>query len=281
MEERQRTKSDRRQDRDRRKSAGDGREGPGATLPLEVGPRSLVAGISQLWFSDDILHWVCQFTCAPMVDITSSGGFSIFLQRWGVRHVTSSSHYPQSNGHADAAVKKVKYLIMKTAPNGNIDCEEFDRGLLELRNAPNFTGRSPAQVLFGMPLRSCVPAHSSAFMKEWQTKAEDCDRRFVGIFISQNYAYVPRVLQATRPARETRTFTRTLSPTGEFTVYSSSPFHASRQTAGEEGWQIPTLDYGNDLEMATCISLHSRWDGKGRYDIIAFIDLSTKRPVSA
>ncbi|XP_047472032.1 uncharacterized protein LOC125027171, partial [Penaeus chinensis] len=99
-----------------------------------------------------------------------------FFQRWGVRHAMSSPHYPQSNGHAEAAVKKVKYLIMKTAPNGNIDSEEFDRGLLELHNTPNFTGRSPAQILFGMPLRSCVPAHSSAFMKEWQTKAEDCDR---------------------------------------------------------------------------------------------------------
>ncbi|XP_037800548.1 uncharacterized protein LOC119595492, partial [Penaeus monodon] len=110
-----------------------------------------------------------------MADITSSQEFSIFLQRWGVHHIMSSPHYPQSNGHAEAAVKKVKYLIMKTAPNRNIDCEEFDRGLLELRNTPNFTGRSPAQILFGMPFRSCVPAHYSTFMKKWQTKAEDCD----------------------------------------------------------------------------------------------------------
>ncbi|XP_037800547.1 uncharacterized protein LOC119595491 [Penaeus monodon] len=100
-----------------------------------------------------------------MADITSSQEFSIFLQRWGVHHIMSSPHYPQSNGHAEAAVKKVKYLIMKTAPNRNIDCEEFDRGLLELRNTPNFAGRSPAQILFGMPFRSCVPAHYSTFMK--------------------------------------------------------------------------------------------------------------------
>ncbi|XP_037775532.1 uncharacterized protein LOC119572495, partial [Penaeus monodon] len=103
----------------------------------------------------------------------SSREFATFLQQWGVRHVMSSPNYPQSNGHAEAAVKKFKYLIMMTVPNGNIDHEQFDRGLLELRNTPNFTGRSPAQILFGMPLRSCVPAHSNAFMKEWQTKAED------------------------------------------------------------------------------------------------------------
>ncbi|XP_050706734.1 uncharacterized protein LOC126992106 [Eriocheir sinensis] len=99
------------------------------------------------------------------------------MDRWGVRHVVTSPHYPQSNGHAEATVKTVKHLIMKVAPSGNIDCEEFDRGLLELRNTPNFTGRSPAQILFGRPLRSCVPAHPHSFSEDWQAKAEDCDRR--------------------------------------------------------------------------------------------------------
>ena len=107
----------------------------------------------------------------------TSHDFAAFLQRWGVRHIMSTPHYPQSNGHAEAAVKKVKRLIQKTAPSGNINCEDFDRGLLELRNTPNFTGRSPAQILFGTPLRSCVPAHASAFAEEWHSKAEECDRR--------------------------------------------------------------------------------------------------------
>ncbi|XP_069985567.1 uncharacterized protein [Penaeus vannamei] len=82
-----------------------------------------------------------------------------------------------SNGHAEAAVKSTKYLIMKTAPSGNIDNEDFDRGLLELRNIPNATGRSPAQIFYGRPLRSCVPAHPESFLEEWQEKSEDCDRR--------------------------------------------------------------------------------------------------------
>ncbi|XP_076037654.1 uncharacterized protein LOC143023062 [Oratosquilla oratoria] len=107
----------------------------------------------------------------------TSQEFRSFAARWGVRHIVTSPHYPQSNGHAEAAVKAIKHLILKVAPSGNIDCEEFDRGLLELRNTPNFTGRSPAQVLYGHPLRSCVPAHPDAFSTEWQTKAEECDRR--------------------------------------------------------------------------------------------------------
>ncbi|XP_050706789.1 uncharacterized protein LOC126992173 [Eriocheir sinensis] len=71
-----------------------------------------------------------------------------FLERWGVRHNVSSPNYPQSNGHAEAAVKAVKHLILKVAPSGNIDCEAFDKGLLEL-----------------------------PFAKEWQARAESCDRR--------------------------------------------------------------------------------------------------------
>ncbi|XP_068216422.1 uncharacterized protein [Palaemon carinicauda] len=107
----------------------------------------------------------------------ASKDFQDFMMRWGVHHIMSSPHYPQSNGHAEASVKAIKHLILKTAPSGNIDCEEFDRGLLELRNTPNFTGRSPAQILYGHPLRTCVPAHPQSFSEEWQAKSEDCDRR--------------------------------------------------------------------------------------------------------
>ncbi|XP_063590912.1 uncharacterized protein K02A2.6-like [Penaeus indicus] len=106
----------------------------------------------------------------------SSRDFNDFLCRWGVRHDTSSPHYPQSNGHAEAAVKALKHLVLKVAPSGILN-EAFDRGLLELRNTPRQDGRSPAQVLFGHPLRSRVPAHSSSFAPEWQAKTEGCDRR--------------------------------------------------------------------------------------------------------
>ena len=107
----------------------------------------------------------------------ASREFAGFLERWGVRHDMSTPHYPQSNGHAESAVKSIKHLIMKVAPSGNLDCEAFDRGLLELRNTPNHTGRSPSQVLYGHPLRSCVPAHAKAFQEQWQSRAESCDRR--------------------------------------------------------------------------------------------------------
>nr|XP_027232889.1 uncharacterized protein LOC113824341 [Penaeus vannamei] len=88
-----------------------------------------------------------------------------------------SPHYPQSNGHAEAVVKSVKYLILKTAPDCNIDCEAFDWGLLDPRNTPTPAGLSPAQILYGHPLLTFVPAQPQSFSAEWQTKSDDWDRR--------------------------------------------------------------------------------------------------------
>ena len=100
-----------------------------------------------------------------------------FLRRWGVTHQVSTPHFPQSNGHAEAAVKAVKRLVKKICTRGDIDTDEFAQGLLELRNTPRADGRSPAQVLYGRPLRSAVPAHHRAFADSWQRAAEECDKR--------------------------------------------------------------------------------------------------------
>ena len=91
----------------------------------------------------------------------ASSAFREFLSRWGVRHDTSSPHYPQSNGHAEAGVKKFKLTAVKVAPSGQ-PSEALSRALLELRNMPSFHGLSPAQLAWGRPLRTCVPVHPSA-----------------------------------------------------------------------------------------------------------------------
>ena len=100
-----------------------------------------------------------------------------FLSKWDVQHQISSPHYPQANGHAESAVKAVKRLVKKTTTNGQLDCDAFAEGLLELRNSPRADGRSAAQVLYGHPLRSGVPAHHRAFAKRWQKLADECDAR--------------------------------------------------------------------------------------------------------
>ena len=100
-----------------------------------------------------------------------------FLQKWGVVHTISSPHYPQSNGHAEAAVKSVKRLVQKCSTSGRLDLEEFSHAMLELRNTPRENGQSPAEVLFGHPLRTMVPMHYSAFASRWRQAADECDER--------------------------------------------------------------------------------------------------------
>ncbi|XP_065178538.1 uncharacterized protein K02A2.6-like [Sycon ciliatum] len=114
--------------------------------------------------------------------LTSDGGpqfqshrFVKFCEPWGIRHATSSPHYPQSNGLAENAVKAMKRLIQKTTSNGDLYTDSFQRALLEWRNTPNATGRSPAQALYGRPLPSFVFAHHASFAPEWQRQAEVID----------------------------------------------------------------------------------------------------------
>ena len=61
----------------------------------------------------------------------ASRQFNQFLKRWGVSGAPSSPHYHQSNGQAEAAVKAMKKLIATTTVKGDLDDENFQRGLLE------------------------------------------------------------------------------------------------------------------------------------------------------
>ena len=107
--------------------------------------------------------------------ITSDGGpqfgsrkFREFCEEWGITHNMSTPHYPRSNGRAEAAVKCVKSLLIKTATLRGFDLTAFHRGLLELRNTPTIGGLSPAQILYGRPLKSFVFASMKSFADQWQ-----------------------------------------------------------------------------------------------------------------
>ena len=95
-----------------------------------------------------------------------------FFSHWGVRIMKSAPYYSQSNGHAESAVKAVKHLIIKCTKNGNLDTDEFAAALIELRNSPRLDGQSPAQTLFGHPIRSIIPTHRRSYAEEWQKKTE-------------------------------------------------------------------------------------------------------------
>lgn len=71
----------------------------------------------------------------------NSADFRSFMEHWSVHHTVSSPHHSQSNGHTKAAVKATKYMILKMTPSRNMNYEELDRSLLELRNTHTPAGR--------------------------------------------------------------------------------------------------------------------------------------------
>ena len=89
----------------------------------------------------------------------TAGETQDFLQRWGVTHRQSSSYHPRSNGRAEVAVKSMKRLLSGNIDaSGNLDTDKFTQAILQFRNTPDIDNNlSPAQVIFGIPLRDALP----------------------------------------------------------------------------------------------------------------------------
>ena len=103
----------------------------------------------------------------------ASTEFKKFLSEWGVSAGTSSPHYAQSNGRAEVEVKVMKKLIKgSSSPFGVFDENKFAKSIMLFRNTPRLGGASPAQRVFGHPIRDSLPIHRRAFATEWH-KADD------------------------------------------------------------------------------------------------------------
>ena len=79
--------------------------------------------------------------------------FKKFAKEWGFQHVTSSPHYPQSNGMAERHVKTAKALLTKAQLSG----QDPFLMMVEAKNIPVKNGSSPAQLLTGRRFRSVLP----------------------------------------------------------------------------------------------------------------------------
>ncbi|XP_042875167.1 uncharacterized protein K02A2.6-like [Penaeus japonicus] len=116
--------------------------------------------------------------------------FRDFMKKWGVKHVITSPHYHQANGHAEACVKTLKNLLMKTVPHGDPrKSDDFARGMLELRNSPRENNLSPAQILLGHPLRSMVPVHKRSLISDWYRTMKKLDATASAKITAQEKAY--------------------------------------------------------------------------------------------
>lgn len=83
----------------------------------------------------------------------SSSEFKRFMHEWEVRHITSSPHYPQSNGKSERTVQTVKNMLKKCIDSG----QDFNLSLLNLRSTPRNGLDSPAQMLMGRRIKTKLP----------------------------------------------------------------------------------------------------------------------------
>ena len=96
----------------------------------------------------------------------SSREFHNFLGFYQVDHITSSPHYPQSNGFAEALVGIAKKLMEKSVKEG----KPWNYGLLQYRTTPiSSTLPSPLEMLTGRRPCSTLPQLPSSIGKNMET----------------------------------------------------------------------------------------------------------------
>lgn len=84
----------------------------------------------------------------------SSAEFQSFVKEWGIIHHITSPNHPQSNGKAEAGVKVIKNMMIKTLQSGM----DQNIALLEQRNTPRQdTGLSPSEMMFSRKSRTMLP----------------------------------------------------------------------------------------------------------------------------
>ena len=85
----------------------------------------------------------------------TSGIFTNFLERLGVKHARSTPHHPKTNGLAEKMVQLVKNSLSAMKTEQLSLQTKLDRILLKYRITPHVTtGEAPATLMFGRNLRT-------------------------------------------------------------------------------------------------------------------------------
>jgi transposase InsO family protein len=98
--------------------------------------------------------------------------FKSFCEQWGIRHTTSSPHFPQSNGFIENQVKYIKRSVIKCGQAK----QNIHQALLHIRATPlDAKIPSPAELLMGRRVNTGLPYHATPCDDEIRQRA--CKRR--------------------------------------------------------------------------------------------------------
>ena len=100
-------------------------------------------------------HGIPKVLCSDNSPQYASAQFTEFCTSWGVTHETSSPHYQQSNGFAEACVKSMKHALQ----HAKYSSTSPQLTLLVLWATPiDAKLPSPAQLLYQCQIRTTIPA---------------------------------------------------------------------------------------------------------------------------
>ena len=100
-------------------------------------------------------HGIPEFLHSDNGPQYASAQFADFCTSWGITHETSCTHYPQSNGFAEACVKSVKHALQHARYSG----ADPQLTLLVLQGNPiDAKLPSPGELLYQCQLRTTIPA---------------------------------------------------------------------------------------------------------------------------
>ena len=99
-------------------------------------------------------------------------------QNSGVSRIRPLPYYPESNSKIEATVKSMKKIIATSWDTRTLDENKLCYAILQYRNTPSHKdGLSPAQKLYGRPIRDTLPAHHHSFAPEWQRSTQAAEQQ--------------------------------------------------------------------------------------------------------
>ncbi|XP_041453631.1 uncharacterized protein K02A2.6-like [Lytechinus variegatus] len=130
-------------------------------MPIECTSKAVIEATQQI-FSE---HGIPEKVVSHNGPHFASSAFKEFASNWNFTHVTSSPHFPQSNGFVERAIQTIKHTLAKAT-----SCKQkINMALLCLRTTPiDSELSSPAELLCDRKFKSNLPLviHNTSSRKE-------------------------------------------------------------------------------------------------------------------